>query len=217
MEAISCRLHLPSQTPAIPDLPDHLPGHLELPEENGEIVENFRELPQSLLLSSAIWPVLERIHPDRHFAVGQIAESTGGSPTLPREGRSPRIGFMCPAFPPDLDGHYRRSYVLWKEHIAPAVIIEYASGDGTEERDRTPHEGKFWIYEQAVHGGLLRHHRGGNGRAGGLSTRRDQISAAPTQRTRALPDRATGSRPWHLARVFLERDSTLAAVVRHRW
>ena len=40
----------------------HLPDHLELPEENGEFVENFRELPQSLLLSSAIWPVLEQ-HP----------------------------------------------------------------------------------------------------------------------------------------------------------
>jgi Putative restriction endonuclease len=43
--------------------------------------------------------------------------------------------------------------LLWKEHIAPAVIIEYASGDGTVERDRTPYEGKLWIYEQAVHGG----------------------------------------------------------------
>jgi hypothetical protein len=43
--------------------------------------------------------------------------------------------------------------VLWKEHISPAVIIEYASGDGSAERDRTPLEGKFWIYEQAVHGG----------------------------------------------------------------
>jgi hypothetical protein len=43
--------------------------------------------------------------------------------------------------------------LLWKEHISPAVIIEYASGDGSAERDRTPLEGKFWIYEQAVHGG----------------------------------------------------------------
>ena len=47
-----------------------LPGHLELPDENGEIVENFREAPQSLLLDQAIWPILEQLHPDRHFAVG---------------------------------------------------------------------------------------------------------------------------------------------------
>jgi hypothetical protein len=54
--------------------------------------------------------------------------------------------------PPDLDGHYRRSYVLWKENVKPAVLIEYSSEDGTKERDRTPYEGKFWIYEQAVQG-----------------------------------------------------------------
>ena len=52
--------------PAVPNPPEHLPDHLELPEQNGEFVQNFRELPQSLLLSSAIWPILENIHPDRH-------------------------------------------------------------------------------------------------------------------------------------------------------
>jgi hypothetical protein len=62
---------LSKPNPAIPDLPDHLPDHLELPEENGEFVQHFRELPQSLLLSSAIWPLLEAILPDRQFAVGQ--------------------------------------------------------------------------------------------------------------------------------------------------
>ena len=42
--------------------------------------------------------------------------------------------------------------MLWKEHVRPAVLIEYASEDGGKERDRTPYEGKFWIYEQAVQG-----------------------------------------------------------------
>lgn len=28
------------------------------------------------------------------------------------------------------------------------------SGDGSEERDRTPFKGKFWVYEQAVHVGF---------------------------------------------------------------
>ena len=41
-----------------------------------------------------------------------------------------------------------------QELIAPAVVIEYASGDGSAERDRTPKEGKFWISEQVVHGGF---------------------------------------------------------------
>jgi Putative restriction endonuclease len=38
-------------------------------------------------------------------------------------------------------------------HVKPAVLlIEYSSEDGTKERDRTPFEGKFWIYERAIQG-----------------------------------------------------------------
>jgi Uma2 family endonuclease len=144
---------LSKPNPPVPDLPDHLPDHLELPEENGEFVQNFRELPQSWLLSSAIWPILESIHPDRNFAVGQDSGIYWRLTDPPERGAIAPDWFYVPGVPPDLDGHYRRSYVLWKEHISPAVIIEYASGDGTQERDRTPREGKFWIYEQAVHGG----------------------------------------------------------------
>ena len=113
--------------PADPDLPDHLPDHLELPEENGEFVQNFRELPQSLLLSSAIWPILESIHPDRQFAVGQDSGIYWRLTNPPERGAIAPDWFYVPGVPPDLDGHYRRSYVLWKEHISPAVIIEYAS------------------------------------------------------------------------------------------
>jgi hypothetical protein len=140
-------------TAKIPDLPAHLPDHLELPQENGEFVRNFRELPQCFLLTESIWPILERIHPDRHFVVGHDC-GIYWKLTDP-----PERGAICPDWcyiagvPPDLDGRYRRSYVLWKEHIAPAVILELASDDGSKERDRTPMEGKFWIYEQAVHGG----------------------------------------------------------------
>ena len=39
---------------------------------------------------------------------------------------------------------------MWHEKVPPLVIIEYASGDGSKERDRTPMEGKFWIYEHAI-------------------------------------------------------------------
>lgn len=57
--------------PAVPELAEHLPDDLELAEENGEFKQSFREPPQSLLRSSSIWPVLEPIHSDRQFAVGQ--------------------------------------------------------------------------------------------------------------------------------------------------
>jgi Putative restriction endonuclease len=41
---------------------------------------------------------------------------------------------------------------MWQEHVPPLLIIEYVSGDGTEERDATPEQGKFWIYEQRIQG-----------------------------------------------------------------
>jgi hypothetical protein len=49
-----------------------------------------------------------------------------------------------------LDGEIRRSYVLWKECVRPLVVMEYVSGDGSEEHDTTPNTGKFWVYEQAI-------------------------------------------------------------------
>jgi hypothetical protein len=39
---------------------------------------------------------------------------------------------------------------LWQELIAPLLLIEFCSGDGSEERDRTPEEGKSWIYERRI-------------------------------------------------------------------
>ena len=58
---------------------------------------------------------------------------------------------------PLLNGKRRRSYVMWKESVVPLIAIEFTSGNGSEERDRTspfsvgnPKAGKFWVYEQAV-------------------------------------------------------------------
>ena len=30
------------------------------------------------------------------------------------------------------------------------IVVEFVSGDGSEEHDRTPYKGKFWVYEQAI-------------------------------------------------------------------
>ena len=65
-----------------------------------------------------------------------------------------------PNVPPRLRGEIRRSYVLWREFIAPTLALEFASGDGSEEHDQTPlsytedlgttRPGKFWVYERIV-------------------------------------------------------------------
>ena len=68
----------------------------------------------------------------------------------------PRVGcrspdwYLVPDVPALLNGELRRSYVLWMELVPPLLLVEYASGNGAKERDRTPREGKFWIYERRI-------------------------------------------------------------------
>src|SRR4051794_8175823 len=128
-----------------------LPDHTQLPDEDGTFVKNFDEHPQSMVLTDSILPVLRQRHPDGQFAIGQDCGIYWREADPPHRGAEAPDWFYVPNVPPDLDGHLRRSYVLWKELISPLVALEFASGDGSEERDRTPWTGKFWIYEQAIH------------------------------------------------------------------
>ncbi|MCY7333155.1 MAG: Uma2 family endonuclease, partial [Pseudanabaena sp. CAN_BIN31] len=48
-----------------------LPDHTQLPESNGEFVKNFQEHPQSVLLTDAIAPTLDHLHPDGNYCIGQ--------------------------------------------------------------------------------------------------------------------------------------------------
>lgn len=133
--------------PAGVDLPDHL----HLPETDGRIVENFQEHPQGTLLTDSLTPVLKRLHPDNQYIIGMdsgiywryVAEE-------PLRGCKSPDWYYVPNVPPMLGGTYRRSYVLWQEHEPPRIVLEFVSGDGSEERDSTPETGKFWVYEQAI-------------------------------------------------------------------
>ncbi|MGB7416227.1 MAG: Uma2 family endonuclease [Thermosynechococcaceae cyanobacterium] len=131
-----------------------LPDHTQLPESDGTFVKNFQEHPQSLLLTSALRPILDVLHPDRQYAIGQDCGIYWQLTDPPERGAEAPDWFYVPNVPPLLNGERRRSYVLWKEIIAPLIAIEFVSGDGSEERDTTsPSEGdagKFWVYEQAI-------------------------------------------------------------------
>jgi len=132
-----------------------LPDHLQLPESNGTFVKNFQEHPQSLILTSSIEPVLQKLHPDRQYCIGQDSGIYWRLTEPAEKGAEAPDWFYVPNVPPLLKGEYRRSYVLWKEFIAPLIAIEFVSGNGAEERDRTPagetnQVGKFWVYEQAI-------------------------------------------------------------------
>ena len=131
-----------------------LPDHTTLPETDGTFVHNFQEHPQSMLLTDAIRPVLDRLHPDEQYAIGQdcgiywnLQASLSDTPV---RGSIAPDWFYVPNVPPMVNGQIRRSYVMWNEIVAPLIVIEFVSGDGAEERDRTPFTGKFWIYEHFI-------------------------------------------------------------------
>jgi Uma2 family endonuclease len=141
-------------------LPPPFPDHTQLPESDGTFVKNFQEHPQSILLTDSIGPILQRLHPDGQYAIGQDCGIYWRETEPPEQGAEAPDWFYVPNVPPLLDGEIRRSYVLWREYIAPLIAIELASGDGGPERDRTPlsrtssgetrKPGKFWVYEQII-------------------------------------------------------------------
>lgn len=132
-----------------PDL-ESWPDHLELPDKDGSFVKNSQDPLQSMLLTDSLRPWLRRRYPDGRYFIGQdcgIYWKKEG-PNLYRA-EAPDWFFVADV-PPLLDGRLRRSYVLWREAIPPLVIVEYVSGDGTEERDATPDVGKYWVYERVI-------------------------------------------------------------------
>lgn len=126
------------------------PTHLDLPETDGKPVENAFEQPQSALLTDVLLPVLKRLHPDDNYFVGADTGIYWHSAKEPLDGCKSPDWYYVPNVPRYVDGEFRRSYVLWKEGIRPLIVMEYVSGNGAEERDRTPFTGKFWVYERGI-------------------------------------------------------------------
>jgi Uma2 family endonuclease len=137
-------------TVVVPDLPAVPPDHKQLPESDGAIVENFQEHPQANLLTECLRPRLIELRPDRQFCIGCDSGIYWRWTQPALDGCKAPDWFLVMGVPPMLEGELRRSYVLWRESIRPLVVIEFVSGDGAEERDTTPYQGKFWVYEQGI-------------------------------------------------------------------
>lgn len=139
--------------------PTGWPDHNQLPESDGTFVKNFQEHPQSILLTDSITPVFQSIHPDGNYCIGQDSGIYWRLTEPLERGAEAPDWFYVPNVPPTIDGQLRRSYVMWQEFVAPLIVLEFVSGNGTEERDRTPllrsgqqetKPGKFWIYENVI-------------------------------------------------------------------
>ena len=148
-------------------IPPPFPDHTQLPDSDGTFVfakrtvgQNFQEHPQSIVLTDSIKPVLDQIHPDGEYIIGQDCGIYWRETDPPEKGAEAPDWFYVGNVPPTLNGVIRRSYVLRREYIAPLIALEFASGDGSEERDQTPlsrssegettKPGKFWVYERIM-------------------------------------------------------------------
>ena len=111
-------------------------------------MKNLLEHPQSIMITTSIRPVLDRIHPDGHYKIGQDS----GVYWQHHYGGDPLDGCKAPDwfYVPDVDSDAWKSYVLWQELVPPRIIIEFVSDDGQRERDQTPATGKFWVYENVI-------------------------------------------------------------------
>ena len=152
-------ISLPTQTDI--ERPTAFPDHTQLPESDGTFVKNFQEHPQSIILTDSIGPVLQRLHPDGNYCIGQDSGIYWRETEPPEQGAEAPDWFYVPNVSARPEkGKYRRSYVLWREHLAPLIALEFASSNGEEERDATPllvneqgtvqKPGKFWDYEQII-------------------------------------------------------------------
>ena len=139
--------------------PTGWPDHTQLPESDGTFVKNFQEHPQSILLTDSITPVFQSIHPDGNYCIGQDSGIYWRLTEPLERGAEAPDWFYVANVPPTIDGQLRRSYVMWQEFVAPLIVLEFVSGNGAEERDRTPllrsgqqetKPGKFWIYENVI-------------------------------------------------------------------
>jgi Uma2 family endonuclease len=130
--------------------PGPAPDHTTLPDKDGTFVRNSYEFWQSHLLTDSLLPVVDRLYPGGDYFIGEDCGIYWQLTDPPERGAKAPDWFFVLEVPRLLAGQMRRSYVMWREGASPLLVLEYVSGDGAEERDRTPGEGKFWVYENRV-------------------------------------------------------------------
>lgn len=88
-----------------------LPDHTQLPDSDGTFVfakraggKNLQEHLQSILITNSIKPVLEQLHPDSQYCIGQDSGIYWRLTNPPEKGAEAPDWFYVPNVPPTLDG-----------------------------------------------------------------------------------------------------------------
>jgi Uma2 family endonuclease len=78
-----------------------------------------------MLLTSSIRPVLDQLHPDGRYCIGQDSGIYWRLAEPLVTGAEAPDWFYAPNVFPLLDGQYRRSSVMWQEILAPLIVMEF--------------------------------------------------------------------------------------------
>ncbi|WP_020472629.1 Uma2 family endonuclease [Zavarzinella formosa] len=123
----------------------------DLPDTDGEIVNNPYQAPQLNILSASMRTWLAEHHPSGDAFIGPDTGIYWLPTNPPMAGCRAPDWFYVPGVPAMEEGEIVRSYVMWQHDYAPPYfLVELVSGPGGGEHDDTPNSGKFWIYEQRV-------------------------------------------------------------------
>jgi len=126
-----------------------LPSWWDLPDRD-DSMENAYDHAQSALLKETARPALDRRHPDGRYCLAhdtaiyfRTVESRRSTAVVPDWCYVPGLTFL-------VEGRPRPSFVMWRELVAPGIVIEYVSEQDGGEWDDTPEAGKFWVYEHVI-------------------------------------------------------------------
>ncbi len=82
-------------------IPPQFPDHTQLPESDGTFVfaeraegNNFQEHPQTVILTDSIAQVLQRLHPDGQYCIGQDCGIYWRETEPPEKGAAAPDSFM---------------------------------------------------------------------------------------------------------------------------
>ena len=103
-------------------LPPAFPDHTQLPDEDGTFVKNFQEHPQSIILTDSIGPVVERLHPDGQYTIGQDCGIYWRETDPPERGAEAPDWFYVPQVHRVAEGTIRRSYTPNLEGAPVSVV-----------------------------------------------------------------------------------------------
>ena len=123
----------------------------DLPDTDGEIVNNPYQLPQLHILSNSLKSRLDELHPEGDVFIGPDTGIYFMPTNPPMAGCRAPDWFYVPGVPAMEGNEIVRSYVMWQhKYKPPYFLVELISGPDGGERDDTPETGKFWIYERRV-------------------------------------------------------------------